>query len=72
MTAELAWAQELPTKPGLYAWRNDEFIGGFGALRVTPVPDGKALLAYASDDPGIGPKYLFVYCGAEFLGPLPE
>ena len=72
MPAELAWTRELPTGVGLYAWRNDEFIGGFGALRVAPDPAGNALLAYASDDPDIGPKYLFVYRGAEFLGPLPE
>lgn len=73
MPAELKWTTETPTVPGLYMWRDDRRIGGFGAIRVVENPEGIGqLVARESDDPERRWMYLVTFAGSEFLGPLPE
>lgn len=73
MPAELAWTRELPTVPGLYAWR----YGWDGS----ELPDGGLFLVYERDgalricrpdgthDEPIATSAM---AGEEWLGPLPE
>lgn len=77
MTAELAWTNAMPTRPGLYAWRCDwgtEDSDG-ALISVIENADRDELLAiehigveYARDER----RMSWWNIGGEWLGPLPE
>lgn len=73
MTTELAWTRELPTKPGLYAWR----VGWAGlephdgGLFIIYERDGELRIC-RPDGTHDEPIATSAMAGEEWLGPLPE
>lgn len=66
MPAELAWTQEIPTKPGLYVSRHAEAWPGALLLWKLPTGELRDDQGFDYDDDDLAPE------GMEFLGPLPE
>lgn len=77
MPAELAWTRELPTKEGLYAWRDDWGEDtAVGSLLIVTEWQGQLVAGEAFGNGAYQCMFcqdpIADYAGGEFLGPLPE
>lgn len=68
----MQWTHDMPTVPGLYAWRDDwDEDTATGALLIVSDEGGDLVCREPFGVPGCS-EPLADYEGGEWLGPLPE